>query len=288
MKRSRFALLVVLSLPFQLQQLYGQKEQPLNTGTVMDSTMIAMSNNVGGSAAKRASWKVHLDLKVQFPIQDAIGLGFISPGRLSGYMGFGMLSRAYTVTALDLIPAKNDNEKVRQQFIKDKLENGFVFELGGYYHFQRLKGFYTGFFLQFQRFTMSVTPQEMVENYDFGDTQGLSDNLQEILDNNEAAQSFYENTILVPTVRPIQVGLAVGKSFQLRKIPRLTICPELSYQMNLTTKSSIESDSFVGQIIVNQIISPILSSGSSANFKGFNVPGLTLKISYELGKTVHR
>ena len=288
MRTGQFMLLMVLSLTFHFQQLYGKKEQTLTTRTPVDSIGTALFGNIAGSVHKKTLWMVYLDLKAQFPVQNAVGLNLISPGRFSGYLGAGMLSRSYTVIALDLIQTKNENEEIRKQFIKDKLENGFVFELGGYYHFRKLKGFYAGLFLQFQRFTMSVTPKEMMENYDFGDTQGLSDDLQEILDNNEAAQSFYENTVLVPTVRPIQIGLLVGKSFQFRKIPRLAFCPELSYQMNLTTKSSIESDSFVGRIIVSQIISPILSSGSSANFKGFNVPGVTLKISYRLGKPVDK
>ncbi len=284
-RMGKFVLLMALSFPIQFQQLYAQEGQTLDTVPQADSTGIALSYNITDTMANKIPWKVYMDLKIQFPIQDAIGLQLVSPRGFSGYIGFGMLSRAYTVAALDLVRAKNENEEVRKQFIKDKLENGFIFELGGYYHFRRWNGFYTGLFLQFQRFTMSVTPQEMVESYDFGDTQGLSDNLQEILDNNDAARSFYENTVLVPTVRPIQAGLLVGKTFQFAKVPRLSVSTELSYQTNITTKSSIESESIVGQIIVNQIVSPILSSGSSANFKGFNVPALTFKISYTLGKS---
>ena len=222
-------------------------------------------------------------IKSQFPVQHAIGIEFSSDIYLSGYVGLGILSRAYTLLAMEMLPKRNANEATRKQFLKDKMQNGSVFELGVHYHFVKWNDVYAGLNLQFQKFTLSATPQELVEKYDFGNSQGLGDDLQELLDENERARYFYETTILKPVIRPVQLGITIGKRYSLKKVKRLSINTEFSYQFNITTNTSVESESLAGRLIVNQIINPILATGSSRSFDKFNPPTFTLRFTYQLG-----
>ncbi len=225
--------------------------------------------------------------KSQFPIQHGIGLEFNTPSMLSLYVGFGLLSRLYVTTATDFLPAEDENEAVRKQFIKDKMQNGFVFELGTHYHLMKWKDVYFGLNLQFQRYTLPATPQELVEQYDFGDTQGLGNDIQDQLDDNDFLQDFYENTEIIPTLRIVQVGFTVGKRFHFKRVPKLGLLAEFSYQVNLASSMKLNSKSSIGQIILDRFVSPILDEGTSESFGSFNLPTLTLRLNYQLGPKVY-
>ena len=231
---------------------------------------------------------VTINLKSQFPIQHAIVLEFNTPIFLSTYIGIGQLSRAYLVTATDFLPDDDPAQAIRKQFIKDKLENGFVFELGTHYHFSRLRHFYAGLNIQFQRFTLPATPMELVEEYDFGDSQGFLDDIQSQLEGNSFAQNFYENTIIEPVILPIQLGITAGKKFYFKKASRLFLDVEFSYQFNINNNVKIKSESFIGQILVDNFITPILDEGSNDSFQGFNLPSLSFRMGYQLGEKIYR
>ena len=229
-----------------------------------------------------------INFKSQFPIQHSIGLEFNTPIFLSTYIGFGQLSRSYLVIATDFLPDDDPAQATRKQFIKDKLKNGFVFELGTNYHFSSRRHFYAGLNLQFQRFTLPATPQELVEEYDFGDSQGFTDDIQSQLEGNDFLQNFYENTVIEPVILPIQLGITLGKKFYFKKATRLFLDVEFSYQLNLSNNVNIKSESFIGQILVDSFISPILDEGSNDSFKGFNLPSVSVRIGYQLGEKIFR
>lgn len=135
-----------------------------------------------------------LSAKTQFPIQHALGIEFRDHSGFAFTLGLGQLSRAYTVAAIGFLPEEDENQELRKQFIEDKMKNGLVFEAGAFYYPRRFKDFYIGFNIQFQRFTLPATPQELVENYGFAE-QIDQDQLSEAL-NSDVAQFFYENTII--------------------------------------------------------------------------------------------
>jgi len=229
-----------------------------------------------------------INLKSQFPIQQAIGLEFHTPIFLSTYIGIGQLSRAYLVAATNFLPDDDPAQATRKRFIQDKLQNGFVLELGTHYHFWRRQHLYVGLNLQFQRFKLPATPMELVEEYDFGDTQGFLEDIQDQLEDSPFLQDFYENALLEPTIAPIQLGITVGKKFYFKKAPRLFWDIEFSYQLNISNRVRIKSESFVGQIIVDNFIVPILDEGSNDSFQGFNLPTLSVRLGHQLGKKVYK
>ncbi len=230
---------------------------------------------------------VALRVKAQFPIQNAIDLRFNTKAHISGYIGIGQFSRAYVITALDFLPDDNPSQIARKQLLKDKLKNGFVLELGTAYHFVRLKDLYVGLSLQFQRFSLTATPQELVEEYDIGDNLDLLDDVLEFVETNELAQAFYETVVVKPIIRPIQLGLTIGKTFHFSKVPRLSLNLELSYSRNVTTRTELTSDSFIGRIIIGSFVNPILDEGTEDSFDEFNLPTLSLGVNYQLGKKVY-
>ncbi|MEM6633579.1 MAG: hypothetical protein AAF694_28155 [Bacteroidota bacterium] len=125
---------------------------------------------------------------------------------MSTYFSIGQLSQAYLVTATNFLPDDDPAQATRKQFIKDKLKNGLVLELGTYYYFTRRRHFSVGLSLQFQRFKLPATPMELVEKYDFGDTQLFLEDIQSQLEANSILQNFYDNSILEPVISPIQLG----------------------------------------------------------------------------------
>ena len=232
--------------------------------------------------------KTTLSIKSQFPIQQALGLEIMTPAFVSFYIGYGQFSRFYTVVALDALPNEREDQAARRQFIKDKLKNGRVLELGCYYHLVNKKGLYLGLNFQFQRFSMPSTPIELVEEYNFGDPDNFSEDIQDLIDNNGLVRSFYESTIIEPVVRPIQLSFMIGKRFRFKNTPRLGLHTELSYQFNLHTGTSVESPSLIGNILVNSFIDPILENRSDTSFDGFNLPTLAVRLSYSLGKILYK
>lgn len=229
-----------------------------------------------------------LNLKSQFPIQQALGIEVMTPFFLSFYAGYGQFSRFYTVIALDVLPETDPSQSSRKQLIKDKLNNGSVFELGTYFHFVNRSGLYGGINIQFQKFDMTTTAQEMVEKYDFGNSSDFADEIQDIIENNNLVKDFYENTEISPTIKPIQLGLLVGKRFRFKKAPQLGLHLELAYHFNINTKTTLTSPSFIGQIIVDSFVNPILESNSDISFDAFNLPSLTARLSYNLGKILYK
>ena len=272
-------LLAVLGLIGVYGTCFGQQNQVLKSD----------EKKLDAKAVQNRAYlpRATINLKSQFPIQHAIGLEFNTPIFLSTYFGIGQLSRAYWVTAINFLPDDNLAQATRKQFIKDKFKNGFVLELGTHYHFMRRRHFYAGLNLQFQRFALPATPMELVEEYDFGDTQGFSDDIQNQLEVNGFLRDFYENAILEPIVYPIQLGITLGKKFYFKKATRLFLDIEFSYQFNVSNNVHVKSESLIGQILVNNIITPILDEGSADSFKGFNLPALSLRLGYQLGNKIY-
>lgn len=229
-----------------------------------------------------------INFKSQFPIQHAIGLEVNTPIFLSTYVGLGQLSRAYLVTATNFLPDSDPAQATRKRFIQDKLKNGFVLELGTHYHFSRRRNLYAGLNLQFQRFKLPATPMELVEEYDFGDSQDFLADIQSQLEDNPFLQDFYENTLLEPIIAPIQLGITVGKKVHFKKASKLFLDVEFSYQLNLSNRVRIQSESFLGQILVNNFISPILDEGSKDSFQSFNLPSLSVRLGYQWGEKIYR
>ncbi len=275
-----YKLLVVLGLIGISGACFGQQHHMLKSEKKrLDS--IAVHNRAYLPGAT-------INFKSQFPIQHAIGLEFNTPIFLSTYIGMGQLSRAYLVTATNFLPDDDPAQATRKQFIKDKLKNGFVLELGTHYYFSKQRNFYAGLNLQFQRFKLPATPMELVEEYDFGDTQGYLDDIQSQVESNIILQDFYENAILEPIISPIQLGITLGKKFYFKKASRLFLDVEFSYQLNISNNVKIKSDSFIGQILVNNFITPILDEGSNDSFEGFNLPSLSFRLGYQLGEKIYR
>ena len=221
-----------------------------------------------------------LNAKTQFPIQHALGFEIITKKGLSFSFGIGQLSRGYTVAAMNFLKAENENDERRKQFIQDKMNNGLVVEFGSNYYPKNTKDFYFGVNLQLQRFTLPATTQELIENYGFAD-QIDQENLDDALENS-LVEFFYENTIVEPIVKPVQLGLLVGKKFGFKKIPNLFLLAELNYQFNLNTNTTFDSPTVVGQIIVDSFIEPNFDPSTQESFEEFNLPSLSIKLQYRI------
>lgn len=220
--------------------------------------------------------------KSQFPIQQAIGLEFVSPFNISAYAGIGQYSRYYTVLALDLLPGKNENQLSRKQFIKDKMENGSVFEIGSAYHFRKIRGFYAGLTIQFQKFSMTSTTRELIEEYDFGDSENKREALLDLVDRNPRLREFYQDEPVTSVIRPIQIGLHVGKRFVFRRLPKLGVHLELAGNRNVGTSSSVQSVSALGNVIVQQFAAPIVEKKSKESFRSLTLPTVSLRATYAI------
>ena len=232
-----------------------------------------------GISAQEKSF-LALNAKTQFPIQHALGIEIINKKGLSFSFGMGQLSRGYTVAAMNFLKAENENDEQRKQFIKDKMNNGLVVEFGSNYYPKNTKDFYFGVNLQLQRFTLPATAQELIENYGFAD-QIDQETLDDALENS-LVEFFYENTIVEPIVKPVQLGLLVGKKFRFKKMPNLFLMTELNYQFNLNTNTTFESPTVVGQIIIDSFIEPNFDPSTAESFEEFNLPSLSIRIQYLL------
>ncbi|MEM9932288.1 MAG: hypothetical protein AAF824_01695 [Bacteroidota bacterium] len=271
--------LLLLSCLFSSQLCWGQVEEDEKSAVILDSLIASKGQYVPAFS---------LSLKTQYPIQHAIGLEFMTRGKVSGYIGLGQLSRAYVATATELLPDQNANQEARKQFIQEELRNGFVFELGTHYHILKWRDVYVGLNLQFQRFSMVSTPQELVEEFDFGNSQGFAEDLQEAVETNDLIRYFYEDTKVKAVLNPIQLGFTMGKRFRFKRRPRWSIHTEFSYQINLASRARLDSDDFIGQLIVNNFINPILDEGTEDSFGSFNLPSISIRLSYSPGEYVFR
>ncbi|WAC12482.1 hypothetical protein [Dyadobacter pollutisoli] len=236
----------------------------------------------GDTIPKKQVPLLSVSLKSQFPIQQAIGLEVMTKMKLSGYFGFGQFSRFYTTVALNALPNKKVEQQMRRQFIKDNLRDGTVFEAGLAYHFPKRRKFYAGINFQNQHFTLPSTTQQLVENYDFLDSQDRKDKILDLVDKNARLREFYETTEIISKVTLQRLSITIGRRFGVRKIPRFGLHTELSGQWNMGSSTSIESSSRIGNVLVNQFAEPILQEKTKDSFSSFFLPSLTLKVSYAL------
>lgn len=272
---------------FCLESLLAQKHQYNKKEKVPNPLSIKHQIDSTAKASGRILPGVTFGVKTQFPIQHAFNIEINTPARISAYLGLGILSRGYTIFAMETLVANNTNEEVRKQFIQDKLQGTLLIELGTHFHLFKPRDLYFGLNLQFQRFSLPATPQELIENYDFGDSQGFSSNIEETLRDNSLASSFYENSIIRPTIRLMQLGFTIGKNFYFKKNERLSLGVELSYSVNIRQRVKVEADTRIEQLIVDQFISPILSEGTNVSFDNFNIPSLSLRLNYRLGDNIY-
>ena len=230
---------------------------------------------------------VTLNLKTQYPIQHAISLEVATPIFFSGHIGIGQFSRFYTKSALEFLPQEDDTQIRRKEFVQDNLQNGFVFESGVQYHVLKWHNIYAGLDMQMQQFSLSSTPQELVEEYDFEDTQGLLGDVLAVVDKSPALQVFYENAILTPAITTIQLEVKLGKRIHFKKITKLFLDIELSYQYNLSAQVTMKASSTIGNNLVENFITPIIDQGSKDSFSSFALPTVGLRLSYQLGNKIY-
>lgn len=236
---------------------------------------------------KDFSYPVDLYLKTQFPVQHALGLRFTHESGIELLGSFGIFSRSYTLIALEFLEDENSTENERQEFFKDRLRSGTVIEFGaGYFHFP--SGFSGSLTFQFQRFSISATSEELINNLDFGDELVDDSELQDALEDSETLEDFYYNETVYPTIRPIQLVLNIEKKFRFRKVPRISLSVAFSFSMNIATRTSIEANSTLGTIIMDNYVNPTLKQSSTESFGTFNLPSLTLQLNIGLGKLIRK
>lgn len=228
---------------------------------------------------------VLLKAKTQFPVQHALGLEFLTRSGLSFYGGMGRFSRCYTLAAMGAVSPKNAQEEVRQAFFKERLRSGLVTEIGVNYYFLK-KGYYTGMSLQFQRFSLSGTVKELMENLDLGDSQGLGGELDELLQENEFLEDFYERETVYPTFTPLQLGLLVGKRFHFKKHPYIGMHIELGYNLNISQGTRIETDRYLTQALMDRVVNPLIKNTATESFSALNYPFVSVGISAGFGKII--
>ena len=224
-----------------------------------------------------------VNFKTQVPIQHGFAVEFITPIRMSAYVNVGIYSAAYTKMLINMVPDRNPNKSSVDNLINDRLKNGFVFEFGSHYYFRNPKNYYVGLNLQFQKFSVSATPYELIEVYDFGGDAVSEEQINETI-TNSTADFFYRNTIIEPIFKPIQLGFVAGRSFYFKRAPHLSISTELSYLLNIKTNFEVTSPSFIGRIVVSNLVNPELNFGSQENFNDYNLPTLTVKFNYYFNK----
>lgn len=254
----------------------GQSQN--NTEKIPDEKLDVL-NNVSPRQKKSKPY-VAFNVKTQFPIQHSLGFEFVSKSGLSFGLSVGQLSRAYTVAATNFLPAEDENQEIRKQFIEDKMKNGLVVEFGTFFYPRNFRNLYFGAHLQLQRFTLPATTQELIENYGFADQidqEVLNENLE-----NELVQSFFQTTVIEPIIKPVQLGLTFGKKFSFRKTPNLSLMVELNYHINVASKTSFDSPSFIGNVIVNSFVEPNLDPSTADSFGSFNLPSMTLRLQYRI------
>jgi len=224
--------------------------------------------------------RLRISVKSQFPLQQAIGVEVISRKRLSGYLGYGQYSRFYTRLMLDQLPGKSLSQQARRTFIKERVQNGRVIELAGMYTPRVRQRLYGGLSLQFQRLSIYSTPQELVEHFDPSHSNGNYDKIQNLVDNTPFLKKFYETEVVYPEIRPIQVGILIGKQFVFSRLPRLGLHLEMSYQLTVQTTASVEGGGRLAQFLMTNYVNPILAQKAAESFSNFRYPTLALRVSY--------
>lgn len=259
---------------------FGQPHQLLESGMGgLDATAINQGKFLSHGT-------VHL--KTQYPIQHAIGVEVATPFFLSGHLGIGQLSSFYAKSALEFLPEEDESQLKRRELIQDKLKDGFVFEFGVQYHVLPWRNLYAGLNLQIQQFKIQASPQELAEEYDFGDTQGFREEILGLIENVPVLSSFYENTVLSPSLTAIQLEAKVGKRIHFKKMKSVFLDVEVSYQTNLSAAASVNTSSTAGEVLMENFIKPILEEGTEDSFSSFSFPTVGVRISYQIGDKVYR
>ncbi len=228
---------------------------------------------------------VLLKLKTQFPVQHALDIEFVTEAKISVRASIGQFSRFYTLVALENLARQDENQDVSQDFFKDRLRNGLVIELGSNYFFLK-RGYYAGLNLQFQRFSLSGTLEELVENFDPNDTQGFGNDIQEQLEGNENLRNFYEQSTVYPTFSPVQMGFSLGKRFHFKKHPNLGLHFELGYSFNILPRVKVETGNPITQNIMDGSVNPLIQNSAAESFSSFHYPTISFGISAGLGKII--
>ena len=237
--------------------------------------------------SKEFTYPLHLYIKTQFPVQHALGLEFTHEKGIDIRASFGIFSRSYTLLALEFLEDENATENERQQFFKDRLNSGTVIELNaGYFHLPT--GLSGNISFQFQRFSISTTSYELLENLDYGDDIVDQSELDEALEDSETLEDFYYNETVYPTIRPIQLVINLEKRFRFSKAPRISLAMALSYSFNLTTRTSIEAKSSLGSYIMDNYVNPTLDQSTTQSFGSFNLPSITFQLNIGIGKLFHK
>ena len=226
-------------------------------------------------------------LKTQYPIQHGVGVEVATPFFFSVHSGVGQLSSLYARSALEFLPQEDDSQEKRKELIQDKLKNGFVFEFGTQYHILKWRNVYAGLNLQVQQFKISATAQELVEEYDFGNTQGYQEEVLAFIENAPTLNTFYENTILTPSLTAIQIEAKLGKRIHFKNIKKLFLDVELSYQSNVAATISLKTPSAAGEVLVERFVRPILKEGTEDSFSAFAFPTIGLRLSYQIGQKIY-
>lgn len=224
--------------------------------------------------------RLRISVKSQFPLQQAIGIEVISQRKFSGYLGYGQYSRFYTRLMLDQLPGKSLSQQARRTFIKERVQNGRVIELAGWYTPPIRQRLYGGVSVQWQKLSLYSTPKELVEHFDPGNSNGYLDKIQHIVDNSPFLEKFYETEVVFPEIRPIQVGILIGKQFMLSRLPRLGLHLEMSYQFTVRTTASVEGGGTLAKFLMTNYVNPILQQKASESFSNFRYPTLAARVSY--------
>ncbi|MDO5977796.1 hypothetical protein [Flavivirga spongiicola] len=192
---------------------------------------------------------------------------------------WGIYSKEYLALLLNFAPNDKPDEKARRDFIKKRLNSGSVIEIGlGYQHLK------TDFFglisIQFQRFSISGTANELITNLDLEGQFSDLLLLENLIKNSILLRPFYNEKILHPIIDLTQLQFALGKTFRFESLPRISISALFSYNFNIANSVNIESNSFIGQTIIDLFVNPTLEKSSDLNFGSLNYPSLTLQLNY--------
>jgi len=221
-------------------------------------------------------------LKAEFPLQVAIGYEHIIPNGMAFHGSVGLSPKAFSQFLVNLA-SEDVLDPELSDFLEKRLRNGSVIEFGsGYYHLK--SGFFASLGLQFHRYSISSTMDELVETMDLG-MQAEEIDIEELLDNSQALSDFYYQETLYPTFRNTNLALSAGKLFRFRAIPQLSLSTMISYSLRLDNNISIEANSPIGRGLTVNLVNPLLSENMPENGPvGF--PTLSLRVNYLFGEII--
>lgn len=275
----RYKLLVVLGLIGISGTCFGQ-QNPGSQSIKEAQDSIAIHQHRFLSSAT-------VYLKTQYPIQHGMGVEIATPSFFSVHLGGGQLSRLYTRSALEFLSQDDDSQLKRKEFLQDNLQNGVVLEFGTQYHILKWRNVYAGLNIQVQQLKVQATAQELVEEYDFGNTLGYQEGVLALVENVPTLTTFYEDAVLTPSLTAIQVEAKVGKRIHFKKMKQLFLDLELSYQSNISTTVSVDTPSQASEVLLERFIKPILDEGTEDSFGSFAFPTIGVRLSYQIGSKIY-